>query len=55
MLLDVYLEIFIKFIVSRVYMKIDYKLYVEQLSLCVDYCIDWSLSDLFDKDFQNIC
>lgn len=28
---------------------------MEQSSLCADHCIDWSLSDQSDKDFQNTC
>lgn len=55
MSLDVHSEISTKLTASRVYMKTDYKLHVEQSSLCADHCIDWSLSDPSDKDFQNTC
>lgn len=55
MSLDVHSEISTKLTASRIYMKTDYKLHVEQSSLCADHCIDWSLSDPSNRDFQNTC
>lgn len=53
--LDVHSEISTKLTASRIYMKTDYKLHVEQSSLCADHCIDWSLSDPSNRGFQNTC
>ncbi|XP_062568041.1 uncharacterized protein LOC134230289 isoform X2 [Saccostrea cucullata] len=55
MSIDVHSEISTKLTASRIYMKTDYKLHVEQSSICADHCIDWSLSDPSSKDFQNTC
>lgn len=55
MSLDVHSEISTKLTASKIYMKTDYKLHVEQSSLCADHCTEWRLSDPSNRDFQNIC
>ncbi|XP_062590554.1 uncharacterized protein LOC134252133 [Saccostrea cucullata] len=40
---------------SRIYLKTDYKLHIQESDLCADHCINWSLSDSNNEDFQNPC
>lgn len=40
---------------SRIYLKTDFKLHIQQSDKCADHCLNWSLSDPKDVNFQNTC
>ncbi|CAG2218847.1 unnamed protein product [Mytilus edulis] len=40
---------------SKVYMKTDFRLHVQESDMCADHCIKWSLSDPKDENFQSKC
>ena len=40
---------------SKLYLKTDYKLHIQQLDSCADHCLNWSLSDPTNRYLQNLC